>query len=355
MIKDFRNNEHGSIMILSALVMVVIFGFAALGVDAGYLYYKHTRLQDVADSLAISAAERVASETGKDEDKKMTAGFKEALYFGDKLKLHPVNPVEIKTLPYPAFAADITTEGNEKGQIIISYPDGLNKVKVELQVNANTYFARIFGNNAADMTLSAAAKIGQATQHTGQLLPISFFWKSYTCGELYKLSLSPLNEETDGTLSGNSGYLDYEGQGNDEQFRDHMENGYGGTLTVDQKVPTYPGLDVGPVEAGIESRIKLCNESHSHIVSGITVQGCVYESYVPDCPRVVVVPIIKDFWKDELHGKTGVTIGGFAKLFIVDYDKPNKELSGYFIGALDSSEINGEASKYMVNGVRLLE
>lgn len=354
MIKNFKDNEHGSIAILSALVMVVIIGFTALAVDAGYLYYRHIRLQDVADSIAISAAERVASETGNNENKKMTAGLEEALYFGDKLKIHPVNPVKITTLAYTAYTADITTEGNEKGQMTISYPDGLNKVRVELKVEANTYFARVFGNNAADMKLSATAKIGQATQHTGQLLPISFFWKSYTCGELYKLSLSPLNKETGGTLSGNSGYLDYEGQGNGEQFRDHMENGYDGTLKKDQLVPTYTGLDVGPVEAGIEYRINLCNSTHSHTVSGITVQGCVYESYVEDCPRIAVVPIIKDFWEDT-NGKTWVTIGGFAKLFIVDYDKSNKELSGYFIGALDSSEINGEASKYMVNGVGLLE
>lgn len=52
----FVGNRRGNIAIITALVMPVLVGFAALGTEGGLWYYTHHHMQDAADSAAISAA-----------------------------------------------------------------------------------------------------------------------------------------------------------------------------------------------------------------------------------------------------------------------------------------------------------
>lgn len=347
--KNIFSDKRGTIVVISAIAITALLACAALALDGGYLYFKHTKFQDLADTAALSAAIEIAN--GKSNlslSKKKENGFIEAKNCATE------NELQVKDVLGKDYTALVTTGANEKGTMIVSYPDptGLNKVKVEIQVDANAFLSKVFGNYFSPLKVSATAKIGQAMEHSGQLMPLSFFWDKYECGQLYELSLAPGDGGGEG-VSGNYGYLNYpDPETGDENgaadFDDNMMYGFDGTLKVGQTVPTNPGVTAGIVDAGIIYRIDYCKANH--------VTECVYQSgaYEEDCPRVVVIPIIKGFF--EGAGKSYVTIGGFAKFFIVGYDKNSKILSGYFINAIkDVPEIDGDASKYMVNGVKLLE
>lgn len=54
------HREHGAVAVLTAILMIVLLGFAALAVDGGMLYAKRAQLQSGADAAAIAVAQRCA-------------------------------------------------------------------------------------------------------------------------------------------------------------------------------------------------------------------------------------------------------------------------------------------------------
>jgi len=56
LLRRFADDQSGSYVILSALLMPVLVGTAGLGTEVGYWYYKHKNMQSAADSGAVSAA-----------------------------------------------------------------------------------------------------------------------------------------------------------------------------------------------------------------------------------------------------------------------------------------------------------
>jgi uncharacterized membrane protein len=56
-------SEKGSVAIISALVMVVMIGFAAIAVDVGSIHYDSRRLQGATDLAALAAASNTANAT----------------------------------------------------------------------------------------------------------------------------------------------------------------------------------------------------------------------------------------------------------------------------------------------------
>ena len=58
-IKQFKNNESGNVIIIVALLMVVILGFAALVLDLGMVSFTQTKLQNAADAAALAGAQKL--------------------------------------------------------------------------------------------------------------------------------------------------------------------------------------------------------------------------------------------------------------------------------------------------------
>src|SRR2546425_9996961 len=56
LLRRFADDQSGSYVILSALLMPVLVGTAGLGTEVGWWYYKHKNMQSAADSGAVSAA-----------------------------------------------------------------------------------------------------------------------------------------------------------------------------------------------------------------------------------------------------------------------------------------------------------
>jgi uncharacterized membrane protein len=56
-----RNRQSGQVMVSAALMLVVLLGFAGLGIDMGYLRYEKRLQQTAADGAAIAAATDLVS------------------------------------------------------------------------------------------------------------------------------------------------------------------------------------------------------------------------------------------------------------------------------------------------------
>lgn len=55
------HREHGAVAVVTAILMVVLLGFAALAVDGGILYAKRAQLQNAADASALAVAQKCAA------------------------------------------------------------------------------------------------------------------------------------------------------------------------------------------------------------------------------------------------------------------------------------------------------
>lgn len=334
-------NEKGSVVVIVVLAIVVILGFSALAVDGGYLYLRHTQLQDIADSTALAAAMEMVETSGSETNKKKAA-FDKAVDYAIKNKL------EIITQKPADFEATVRYGNNETGLMKIylktDKPDGVTEAKVDIQIDAKLFLARVLGFNKTSVDVTAIAREGQATEQTGRLMPLSFFWDSYEINKLYDISFGPGEAK-----QGNFGYLDFD-SGN---LEDNLTYGYNGTLSIGQKIYSNPGADSGPVRTAIKSRVDKCLAEHTSPV-------CTFENVKlnhPDCPRLVIIPIIKGFLTDSEKngGKMYVLINGFAEFFIVGYDDTTKILSGYFLEALSASEVSGSTSDFMMQAVHLVQ
>lgn len=324
-------SERGSVVIIVVLAMVVLIGFTALAVDGGNLYFHKTRLQDIADSTALAAAIEIGETTSKNEDVKKKAAFNKALDYS------PKNKLTVLTSNLGSYSATLEDNENEPGTMNVNFPDGVNEVKVDLKLDTNLFFAGIFGKTTIPINVSATARLDQASEETGRIMPLSFFWDTYQKNTFYQISLDPGNAQ-----KGNFGYMDYE----PADFKDYLFKGYPGTLTVGQEVPTYTGADVGQIDPAIEYRINKCLSEHTPVCTYDTVK-----TNHPDCPRLVVVPIIDGFFTSK--GKSYVKIKGFAEFFIDSYK--DKILSGYFLDAISLSEVSGRTSDFMLNSVHLVK
>lgn len=330
--RRFKRDQRGSALVLLGLSIVVLVGFTALAVDGGYLYFRHTRLQDIADATALAAAIEIVEAGGKAEKKKTDA-------FAVARGCATRHGLSVSNANTTTFTADIAW-GNEQGQMTVSYPDGLNKVMVTLHIQADSFYARAIGTTSTPVGVTSIVQIGMAEKQQGNLVPVAFFWGDYEWYTKYNMTLTPNDELKN---SGNYGFLDYDSPSN---FKDYLMNGYPGVLYVGQEVETLPGVMAGPVDDAIGSRVSSCTH-------GCEIKGA--DSVVIDesCRRVVIVPIVSRFFED--NGKHYVEIAAFAKFFIESYDKDSKILTGWFLQTVEPSEITEGNPEFTTQSVRLIK
>ncbi len=339
-------SERGQVLVLAAVSMVVVIGFTALAVDGGYLYFRHTRLQDAVDAAALAAAIDLGSDNG---DK--VKSFEEAM---DNMA---ENGFTVSNRNNKTFTANVSL-GDETGTVAVAFVQGgkkvVNEVRVEVSLETTLFFSRVFGKSKTPVGAMAAVMIGQAAEQTGNLLPIAFFDGEYERGVQYPMSLDPQDNN-----KGNFCFLQF--GNNSSDFQDHLEHGYDGTLEIGQLVNTYPGGVTGPVYKLIDGmknpgpedsrgRIYKCE---MHVTCSET---CTAAEHSVNCPRVVIVPVIdkQDFL--GVNGKGKVPIVGFARFFIQDYRKEGSihHIEGTFLERVDPASISGTSS-FTIQAVRLIK
>lgn len=128
-LRTFSRDEDGAVAVIVSLVLTVLLGFAALGVDVASLYRARAQLQSVSDLTAISSvADHTAARTralealGRNAKPSGSLGL---LQTGRYLR-NPDVPARDRFTPLPAGSP------------------GINAVHVTLQEDSPLHFARIF-------------------------------------------------------------------------------------------------------------------------------------------------------------------------------------------------------------------
>lgn len=236
----YKNEERGAVVIIFALMMVVIIGFAALSLDIGLAYNKTSKLQIGLDSIALAAVRELpaANTTSSTEwSNAVDAAIKYA-------ELNGVDNITESSI-FPVY---------EDGKII-----GLT-VKGQTDIKYN--FAQIFNMKQTTVNRKATAKLMKVNGVSG-LLPLAmpkavmdFIIDNNLMNEDITLKLGAaktddidnemLKEFVDefdiiGNVSGNQGWrgaINFK----DSKYKDDMENGgYAGVVNIGDPVETNSG------------------------------------------------------------------------------------------------------------------
>ena len=235
-----KNEERGAVVIIFALMMVVIIGFAALSIDLGLAYNEASKLQIGLDSIALAAVRELpAADTASSAEwsNAVDAAIKYAELNGvDNIRESSILPVY------------------EDGKII-----GLT---VMGQTDVKYNFAQIFNIKQTTINRKATAKLMKVNGVSG-LLPLAmpkaimdFIIENNLMNSDITLKLGAAKtEDIDddmlrefvegfdiiGNISGNQGWrgaINFEGS----KYKDDMENGgYDGVVNIGDRVETNSG------------------------------------------------------------------------------------------------------------------
>jgi Flp pilus assembly protein TadG len=143
-----RTNESGQALVFTALALVVLLGFAGLGIDMGVLRYQKRLQQTAADSAAVAGATNLTPYTGIQAGAQNAAGsngFTDNT--GGGACAAPPASLAVNSVTVTVCNPPIT--GPHLGQS--------NYVEVYVTVGQPTYFSRIVGINSETVTARAVA------------------------------------------------------------------------------------------------------------------------------------------------------------------------------------------------------
>ncbi len=154
-------NKKGQVLVFFAISIVVLLGFAALGIDVGYMYSVRHDLQRCADAGALAGASRFINapgETGTWADAAVRAeATVRAIDFATKdnvvqTKLDPFNP----------------TPGNDC--VVVTFPEK-DRIKVQTERTVPLFFSKLFLGATKRVTAFAVAEAASVSANTTCLAP----------------------------------------------------------------------------------------------------------------------------------------------------------------------------------------
>ncbi|HHW09077.1 MAG TPA: hypothetical protein GXX29_03780 [Firmicutes bacterium] len=297
--------DKGNVVMMAALVMVVVLGFLALGLDLGLVLVNRAALLRAADAAALAGASKLP--TG------VLAAEAEAKNYGQ------LNGLLESEMAVTAVLAD-------------------QNVQVTAYREVDLYFARILGIQKVPVSVQSKAQVSVVTG-INNIVPFGIINRDFVYGEQYKLKEGA--QPGDGVYKGNFGPLALGGTGADIYFQ-NIKYGYKGWLRVGDQVLTETGNMSGKTADGIAYRIKNADPAI-----------CNFENPRWDCSRVVVVPVI-DGYKEG--GRHLVTIVGFAAFYLEGTTRSGADnyVLGRFLEMMSDAE-GGDSEYYGLRTCRLIE
>jgi hypothetical protein len=274
----------GNTLVQVALVVVVLFGIAALAIDGGMIFTARNQLQSAVDASALAGAAGLFT----DEDEAVAKAI--------------------------AFAAANTCI---KEPVVVTPSDvtfpAEKRVRVEANHTVDLFFARIFGISTANITAAAEAEYGSLSG-TGNVKPWAIPDLDYEYGELvllkagsigapgspesffYPVDFPPLNRGT--PISGAQAY------------RDNILNGSDGPIFIGDELQVEPGNMIGPTIQGVNDVIALDPGAYWN---GSEIAGSDFPEYTS--PRVCKVGMY-DIDLPPNPGKSSVTVVRLGAFFL---------------------------------------
>jgi len=283
--RKLRASQEGSVLIVVAVSLVALFGFTALVTDLGAAYNTSSRLQNALDSAVLAGVRELPAVNSSSPE--WVAAENEAIFYA------AANGLTIT-------ADDITP--------IYKNDDSLDKI-TGLRINKSTkvdyYFIKAFGIDSGTVSRSAAAGIVPAGGISGAVplsITASALRAAINAGAVDNLTIKASTNTGDIGIdcTGESGWfgaLRFDGSGA-SVYEDLIAYGYDSELHLGQILDMENGNMSGPTMSGFTARYDACTD------------GCTADSYEPDCPRLVYVPVV------EVHGNKQVKIVSFAVFFL---------------------------------------
>lgn len=300
----YLKNNKGSTIVIITVVLVALLGFVALVTDIGNMVYRKSQLQNACDAAALAGAHELPdTDKAEDEAKK--------------------------------YAED---NGVDLSSISISFGEEDKKIIVKAQEQVQFIFARVLGINQGDVSAQAAAIIAPLSEVYNGLRPFGVEDDAFEEGERVVLKTGVQDEE-----GGNFYPLALDGTGA-TTYQTTIVNGSNTGYSVGDYVSTETGNMVGPTKSAINDLIGLCDHSPE----------CTPDSYEPDCPRVVTVPLIESM---EVNGRDEVLIVGFAIFFVeaVTNSGGFTQVTGTFVEEITTGGMSQGQTDYGLRGVKLVD
>jgi Flp pilus assembly protein TadG len=275
-----RRRRRGQILVILTILIPVLLGVVAMGVDITVFYWTWSRMQNAADASVLAGAASL-----------------------------PDSP----SLATAAAIAYAKANGMAAGEIATPVVAANNlSISITLTRVVPYYFASVLGLVNSPVVTRATANLLNTGSASGAL-PIGLsIQTTYSFGQsitLHQGGVGPGN--WDGLALGCVGAA---------CFAANLALGYAGTITVGDILASEPGKKVGPTQTGIDGRV----------AAGIAADpGGTWSDHSLTDPRVGIVPVVD--WTG-CNGRCSVPVKGFAAVWI--NGASGSDISAVFIGAL---------------------
>jgi Flp pilus assembly protein TadG len=152
-------NEKGQVLVLFALVLVVLIGLAALGIDVGYMYTVRHELQRCADAGALAGASRFINGPGE------TGTWAEAAVQAEAT----VRAIDFATKDNVVQTKLDPSNGNDN--IVVTFDQGPDRIKVQTERTVPLFFSKLFLGPTKRITAYAVAEATSVSASTKCLAP----------------------------------------------------------------------------------------------------------------------------------------------------------------------------------------
>lgn len=296
--------QRGSVIPLIMVSMICLLGFVALGTDVGRLYVERQQLAGAADMAALSAAQFLAS-----------------------------NPNQAETVAREYLSRNGVNPGDAEIRL-----DPVNKrITVQASRKVAMTFGRVIGQR--DTVVASAATAGVAAlSGANSAVPLGVAranWKLYD-QVILKMSAS------DGTIAPGNYQALALGKRGSSMYEQNLTNGYDGWLRVGQWIETESGNMAQPTVRAARQRIN-------------SDPTATYETVQKGSPRLIMVPILKDF---TVTGRGEVQIVGFGMFFLEKVEEKGSdkgEITGRFLRMAGEGEADGSAPDFGLTRTKLLQ
>lgn len=283
-----RRSEGGDVLVLIAVFIVALFGFAALSLDVGNVYVERNRLQEAGDAAALAAVVDWARGASPSVVETRAQEFAAA---------NGVKTGEVISVRMGAWVHATRTFVPKSSLASTDVP----AVEVVNRRVVPAHFGRILGTSTINPRTVSVAIVGAATA-AGGVLP----WAVCNTTDIVPARCTEvsLKNDNDCTGPGNFGAMALGASSGGSDYRENIIDGYQGILRVGELHDTEPGNMVGPTSQGLNARLQ-----------GLPPYECTSSSPPPNNKRLAIIPVVETL---EVSGRKKVRITGFWTFALID-------------------------------------
>ncbi len=280
-----KHRKRGQILVMLTILIPVLLGVVAMGVDITVFYWTWSRMQSAADAAVLAGAASL-----------------------------PDSP-SLAIAAATAYAKANGMVASEIATPVVAVND--LSISITLTRVVPYYFGRVLGLVNSPVVTRATANLFNSGSASGAL-PIGLsIQTTYSFGQsitLHQGGVGPGN--WDGLALGCTGAACYS---------NNLAYGFAGTITVGDIITSEPGKITGPTSAGIGARVS----------AGQSVDpGGTWSDHTLDDPRIGIVPVVD--WTG-CNGRCDVPVKGFAAIWITGAN--GSDINAVFIGAIATGAV----------------